>query len=102
LILTIKRGDTRNGITAILKDAASNPVDLTNANAEFYMSNGIVGTAQVLDAVGGKVMYPLNESVTGITGIFNAEFKVIYADNRIETFPSEGFIKIIVGDLNGR
>lgn len=92
--LTIKKGDTRNGIEATLTKNGK-PVDLTGCHVLFYMSKKVNGAhAIVLDASEGKVLYPLEESAVNDSGAYRVEFKVIYPDNRTETFPNEGYITI--------
>ena len=36
--VTIKRGDTRHAIKAVLKDSAGTPVDLTDCEVNFHMA----------------------------------------------------------------
>ena len=45
-------------------------------------------------------MYPIESNAVDQTGIFKAEFKVIYSDGRTDTFPNDGYINIyIIDDL---
>jgi len=101
----IKRGDTRHAIRAILKDAKGNPINLTDCEVSFAMAplgRGAVinRAAHIQDAVAGEVWVVWVPGETDITGIYRAEFKVIYPDGKKETFPSDGYISIqIMNDL---
>ena len=96
--MIIKRGDTRNAVVARLKKNGQ-PLDLTDCHIKFYMSGKIDGAlCTVLED--GRVMYPLEDYAVDTSGVFNAEFKVIYPDGRIDTFPNDSYIKInIINDL---
>ncbi|KHE73150.1 BppU family phage baseplate upper protein [Halobacillus sp. BBL2006] len=94
-ILRFRQGDTRDAIKAVLKKDG-NPVNLTGKTVLFYMSNGVEGYAEVIDAAAGVVMYPVEESMTTEEGVFYAEFKVVHEDGRKSTYPNNGFIPIRV------
>ncbi len=96
-MLTIKSNDTKNGIHAIIKSDGK-PVDLTGLSVEISISNGVRSRVQVLDAKNGEVFYPLEGSAVAKSGYYNYEFKVIYEDKRIETFPNEGYLKLRIHD----
>jgi len=101
----IKRGDTRHAIRAILKDANGNPINLTNCDVSFTMAP--LGRAAVVsraiyiqDATAGEVWVVWAPGETNTSGIYQAEFKVVYPDGKVETFPSDGYISIqIMNDL---
>jgi hypothetical protein len=101
----IKRGDTRNCIKAMLKDASGAPVDLTDCSVSFHMASlnrpaVISRAAHIEDAGNGEVWMVWAPGETDIAGIFRAEFEVVYQDGRKETFPSNGYISIqILDDL---
>lgn len=103
--ITIKRGDTRNCIKAVLKDATGNSVDLTGCDVNFYMvplcgTTVIKRAAHIEDAAAGEVWVVWAPGETNTSGIYQAEFKVVYPDGRVETFPSDGYISIqIMNDL---
>ena len=98
-MLTIKQGDTRNAIVVRLKKN-ENYIDLTGCHIKFYMSGKIDGAyCTVLED--GRVMYPLEPYAVDTSGVFYAEFKVVYPDGRIDTFPNDRYMKInIVRDLS--
>jgi hypothetical protein len=101
----LKRGDTRHAVKAILKDVEGDPVDLTGCEVSFVMAplgrRAVINrAAHIQDAVAGEVWVVWVPGETDITGIYRAEFKVIYPDGRKETFPSDGYISIqIMNDL---
>lgn len=105
--VTIKRGDTRNCIKAILKDSAGSPVDLTGCEVKFHMAPlcrpAIVSRgAHIEDAAAGEVWVVWAPGETDTTGVYRAEFEVVYEDGRRETFPNDGYISIqILKDLGG-
>lgn len=99
--MTIKRGDTKNAIHAFIKQNGL-PVDLTDCTVKFFMSNGVEAVVEIMNAQKGEVFYSLKEETVGKTGFYNYEFKVIYEDQRIETFPNDGYLKLrIYDDLRG-
>ena len=103
--ITIKRGDTRNCIKAVLKDARGAPVDLTGCSVRFYMAPlnraAIISrAAHVEDAAAGEVWLVWASGDTDTSGVYRAEFEVVYQDGRRETFPNDGYISIqIIDDL---
>lgn len=104
--ITIKRGDTRNCIKAVLKDATGNSVDLTGcSDVNFYMvplcgTTVIKRAAHIEDAAAGEVWFVWNTGDTDVAGVYRAEFEVVYMDGRKETFPNNGYISIkILSDL---
>jgi len=101
----IKRGDTRNAIKAVLKASAGTPVDLTDCSVSFCMAPlnrpaVIRRAAHIEDALAGEVWVVWAPKETDISGIYRAEFEVVYQDGRKETFPNNGYISIqILSDL---
>ncbi|WP_079479723.1 BppU family phage baseplate upper protein [Halobacillus salinus] len=101
--LVIKKGDTGEAITAVLKRKGK-AEKLTNKTVKFCMSNGLEAYAQVIDAENGIVMYPIEDTFFNELGFFSGEFKVTYEDGRVLSFPDGDFIpiRIIEGaDGNG-
>lgn len=94
----IKKGDTRTAIKATLKNPKGIPINLTGATVNFimvkYKTILINRGAVILDAVNGIVAFVFNSGETAEIGKMKAEFKVIYPDNSIETFPNQGYIDI--------
>ena len=103
--VVLKRGDTRHAIRAVLKDAAGNPVDLTDCSVAFSMaslgwSTVIDRAVYVRDAKAGEVWVVWAPGETSVSGVYRAEFSVQYPDNRKETFPNDGYLSIkIMKDL---
>jgi len=103
--ITIKRGDTRNCIKAILKNASGDPVNLEGCSVKFHMAPlnrpaVISRAAHIENAAAGEVWVVWVPGETDSTGIYRAEFEVVYQDGRRETFPNDGYISIqILNDL---
>ena len=98
---TIKRGDTSPAIRFALEPET---VVLTGATVRFQMRarNGAVlmdVAALVVTATGTPtVEYSWQAGDTATAGLYEAEFRVTYADGKIETFPNEGFIPVRVNE----
>ena len=94
---TMKRGDTAPAIRYALEPAT---VDLTGATVRFQMRarNGSVILdvgALVVTATGTPtVEYSWQAGDTATAGLYEAEFRVTYADGKIETFPNGSFIRV--------
>ena len=105
--ITLKRGDTRHAIKAVLKDGSGTPVNLTDCSVSFYMAPlgqppAISRQVDIHNAEGGEVWVVFAPGETDITGAYRAELLVTYGDGRKETFPSDGYISIqILSDLRG-
>ena len=103
--ITLKRGDTRYAIKAILKDIDGDPVNLEGCEVKFFMA--LLGQPAIIkrephieNAANGEVWVVWVPGETNTSGIYQAEFKVVYPDGRVETFPSDGHISIqIMNDL---
>ncbi len=101
----IKRGDTRNCIKAVLKDTSGSPVDLTDCRVNFHMARigrqpNVSRATHIENAAVGEVWVVWAPGETDISGIYRAEFEVIYKDGRHETFPNNGYVSIqILNDL---
>ena len=97
----IKRGDTSPAIRYALEPADTN---LTGAAVRFQMR--VRGGVQVLDAGAAviaaigtpTVQYDWVPADTATAGQFEAEFRVVYADGTIETFPNCGFITVRIAE----
>lgn len=105
--ITLKRGDTRYAIKAILKDADGDPVNLEGCEVKFFMAP--LGQLAVIsrephieNAANGEVWVVWVPGETNKSGVYRSEFKVKYPDGKIETFPNTGYISIkILNDLGG-
>lgn len=97
-MITIKQHDTRHALQATLYDVNNLPIDLTAAVVEFSMRRTYGGiqvkkVAHQTEQMGG-VWVVFEEGDTMASGNYIAEFSVTYPDNRIETFPHNGYIQI--------
>ncbi len=105
--VTLKRGDTRHALKATLKDGSGSPVDLTGCTVTFHMaplgrSATVSRAVDIHDALAGEVWVVFAPGETDISGVYRAEFQVVYGDGRRETFPNNGYINIqILSDLRG-
>ena len=102
----IKQNDTTPILQATLKDADGNAVDLTGATVRFHMADAafnskVDAAGTVHDAPNGVVRYEWQADDTDTAGEFIAEWEVTYADNEVESFPSEYYLEIKVGQELG-
>jgi hypothetical protein len=102
-VVTLKRNDTKVNIKATLTNE-SGTVDLTGCQVRFLMSKRkitkIDREAIINDAPNGLVWFVFEQGDTDESGRFDAEFKVTFPDERVETFPSDSYISInILDDL---
>ena len=98
--LTIKRGDTGIGVQATLSNLRG-CIDLTDSTVLFIFKGENV-PVDIVDAENGIVNVYFNRIHTEKSGFYNAEFEVQFPDGRIETYPSDGYLKIrIYDDLGG-
>ena len=102
---TIKRGDTSPSIRyALLPET----VDLSAASVKFQMrkfraaANLIDADADVIQELPGIVQYDWASGDTDTAGLYQAEFRITYSDNTVETFPNSNFLIVdIVDDVAG-
>ena len=106
MAFSIRKNDTSPSLQALLKDADSNPIDLTGANVRFHMK--AIGGAIKVDAAmtivdqnNGTVRYDWNTGDTDTVGTYEVEFEVTYSDGAIETFPNKGSLALnVTKELN--
>lgn len=101
----IKQNDTTPAIKATLKDGDGTVINLTDATVNFHMrkvgsstTNVDASATIVSPATSGIVQYSWSGSDTANTGLYSAEFEVIYGDGRIETFPNSDYIRVEILD----
>ena len=103
----IKQNDTASFLTRDLKDAFGAPVNVTGAAVVFSMRVKPAGsmkitreTAVIVTAGTGRVRYEWNSSDgdTNTADEYEGEFQVTYAYGKIQTFPNDGHIPIVVTD----
>lgn len=96
------RGDTAPRLAYALEPT---DIDLTGATVQFSM--GQRGAAKVIDlaaavivteTVTPTVAYEWQPGDTDAAGLFEAQFKVTYADGEVQTFPSPGAIAVSIGE----
>ena len=100
MTLTIKRGDTGIGVQATLSNLKG-CIDLTDSTVLFIFKGDSV-PVDIADAKNGIVNVYFERTHTEKSGFYNAEFEVQFPDGRIETYPSDGYLKVrITNDLGG-
>lgn len=96
----IKRGDTSPAIRFAMKPVTN---DIGGSLVQFQM-RGRDGTllvdqpATIVSGLPPVVQYNWTAPDTETAGVFDAEFRVTYADGGIETFPNSGFIPVRIGE----
>ena len=103
----IKQNDTASFITRDLKDAFASPVNVTGASVVFSMRVKPAGTMKitrqpsvVVTAGTGRVRYEWasDGSDTNTADEYEGEFQVTYGNGKIQTFPNDGHIPIVITD----
>lgn len=101
----IKQGDTKPYLSVTLQSSDGTAVDLTSATVEFSLAdsdftNVRSASANITDASAGEVEY--RWAGTGDTdsdaGVYYGEFKVTYADTKVQTFPPGNDLVIRIYD----
>jgi Rib/alpha/Esp surface antigen-like repeat protein len=102
--LFIKQNDTNPAMEFTLQDSDGQAVDLSGATARFLMrarGGTTVKTdaaASITNAASGVVQYTPVAADTDTAGQYEAEIEVTYSDSTKETFPSRGYISIVIQD----
>ena len=102
--LFVKQNDTSPAIEATLQDSDGEAVNLTSATARFLMRRRgrttakVSAEATITNAAAGVVQYDWDPADTDTPGQYEAEFEVTYSDGTKETFPSRGYISIVIVD----
>ena len=101
----IKENDTASFLTRDLKDAFGAPVNVTGAAVVFSMRVKPAGTVKVdeqgctiVTAGIGRVRYEWTAANTNTADEYEGEFQVTYANGKIQTFPNDGYIPIVITD----
>lgn len=98
--IVLKQHDTGIGARATLSDKNGN-VNLTDADVLFLFGKHAIQPV-IKDALNGIVDVAFDEIHTAEHGFFDAEFQITYNDGRIETYPSDGYVKVyIMQDIGG-
>ena len=101
----IKQSDTASFLTRDQKDAFAAPVNVTGATVVFSMRVKPAGTvkvdaqtAVVVAAGTGRVRYEWTAANTNTADEYEGEFQVTYANGKIQSFPNDGHIPIVITD----
>lgn len=98
---SIKRNDRLPKIRMTLTDSNGAALNLTGAAVLFRMkarggtSTKISAAGTIVDAAGGIVEYPWAAGDTDTAGIYDAEWRLTYADG-VQTVPTSGYVAIVV------
>lgn len=102
----LKQNDTNPAIEVDLEDSEGIDVPLNNVQeVSFYMRDAFdnlviddntSGEVSIVDKDKGIVEYSWKPEDTEDTGMYDAEFEVIYANGDKETFPNGGYISVEV------
>jgi hypothetical protein len=98
----IKQNDTSPVFQATLKGPSGSAQDLTGCTITFKMANSVSEVkvnqpvTSVDDASNGIVTYEWAAEDTNTSGTFFAEFEVIKADGKKETFPNTVPINVVI------
>jgi hypothetical protein len=99
----IKQNDTAPVIQGTAKTRAGAVIDITGATIRFHMNdstgtNKVDAAGSVVDGPNGVMKYEWSAADTDTVGTFDGEFEVTYADSKIETFPNDGHITVVITD----
>ena len=101
----IKQNDTRPELDVFLRDDKDRTINITGATVKFSMRNAStnvvkisLGAVTTVSSTSGRVKYSFSAADTDTAGNFDGEFQVTFVGGQIETFPNDGYIKVIVTD----
>ena len=103
-VFVIKRGDTSPTLRYLL------PADVSLAAAQVvfqmrkHQGETVIDATALIETVFAPAVmaYAWTPFDTDLAGRYQAEFKIIYADGAVETFPNRGFIDVFVAeDVSG-
>lgn len=104
MTFSIKQNDTSPSLTATLLNEDGLPVDLSATTSVRLHVRNSTGTVVVdddvliTDAAGGAVLYDWQPADTATAGIFQAEVEVTFLTGKVETFPNDGYVEIVITD----
>jgi len=106
MTFTIKKGDTSPALTATLIDPDGEPAPLALADkVEFFLntprsdesiSANMSSGVSILDEDEGRVSYSWSSGDTDAVGQREAEFVVTFDNGKVQSYPNDGFIYVIV------
>ena len=101
----IKQNDTTPKLESFLQDDKSRPVNLTGATVVFHLrlasdlsAKITSGSVTTESATKGHVSYDWSASDTDTSGIYQGEFQVTFVSGKVESFPNDDYIKVIITD----
>ena len=101
----IKQNDTRPELDVFLRDDKDRTINVTGATVKFNMRNASdnivkvnAGSVTPVSSTSGRVKYSFNSADTDTAGNFDGEFQVTFVGGQVETFPNDGYIKVIITD----
>ena len=101
----IKQNDTRPELDVFLRDDKDRTINVTGATVKFNMRNASDNTVKVnlgsvttVSSTAGRVKYSFSSAETDTSGNFDGEFQVTFVGGQVETFPNDGYIKVIITD----
>ena len=101
----IKQNDSRPELDVFLRDDKDRSINVTGATVKFNMRNASDNTTKIsagsvttVSSTSGRVKYSFSTSDTDTSGNFDGEFQVTFVGGQVETFPNDGFIKVIITD----
>ena len=101
----IKQNDTRPDLDVFLRDDKDRTINVTGATVKFNMRNASdnivkvnAGSVTTVSSTSGRVKYSFSTADTDTAGNFDGEFQVTFVGGQVETFPNDGYIKVIITD----
>ena len=101
----IKQNDTSPTLDVFLRDDKGRIVSVTGATVLFHLrlasdlaAKITNGSVTLVDSGAGHVRYTFTAANTDTAGTYQGEFQVTFADATIESFPNNGYIKVVITD----
>lgn len=95
-------GDTAPQLSAVLRDAAGELVDLTEADVRFELSQPrggeivIDSPMTIVDLADSRIRYEWADGDTDEPGRYRAQFVVTYPHGTVETFPADDAHDVVI------
>lgn len=105
----IKRHDTLPVLTAVLKDANEEVINLTDTSVYFTMKNIDTDSVKIdtklcsiTNATSGIVQYTWEETDTDTAGEYLGEFEIVYDSGKMTIPTVDSLVIVILEDYNNR